>query len=197
MSMYLELDRGRNPQDQQFEDYWGARGAKGPIIGPVDYVRVTYLTDLRMAAQVDHNYIETELRFDDDTLYFDGVWYGEWYVVEERTSATKDEQRRYRPLSEDMDVLGCRHKHVRSGLCSNVTAGEYEDWFRDEAWRRCSVVRNDYDWFDIEACRGAGMTIDEAIKRYVDDVRENSPSFEDADQEPDFVSTGQDGPRPD
>ena len=96
-------------------------------------------------------------------------------------------------------IDGARHEAVRSGGVT-PTYEEYLDWFRDETWRRCSVVLNDYDWFvdRIKECYEEGTSVADAISIYVEEVREDSPSFEDADQEPDLVSTGHgDTPLPD
>ena len=41
------------------------------------------------------------------------------------------------------------------------------------------------------------MPVPEAVSRYVEDVREDSPSFADSDEEDDFVMTDFQGPRPD
>jgi len=71
MSVYLHLFHGRTHPGEQLNDW----GRNGPVLGPLDYVHVTYLTDLRLGDAE-----ATELQFVDDLVYYDGIYYGDWSV---------------------------------------------------------------------------------------------------------------------
>ena len=45
MSVYLHLFHGRNSVDEDMDDW----GFDGPVIGPLDYVHVTYMCDVKAA----------------------------------------------------------------------------------------------------------------------------------------------------
>ena len=49
MSVHLRLFHGRNSPDQDMEDW----GFDGPTIGPLEFVHVTYLCDLKFAMPYD------------------------------------------------------------------------------------------------------------------------------------------------
>ncbi|WOF44313.1 hypothetical protein KNJ79_05120 [Sphingopyxis indica] len=47
--VYLHLFHGRNAPDEQLDDW----GFDGPTIGPLEYVHVTYMCDIKIAAHLD------------------------------------------------------------------------------------------------------------------------------------------------
>ena len=69
----LELFHGRARPDQDL-DAWGTQG---PVF-LVDYVHVTYLCDIKLG--IDHPNGDGDLRFIEDLVYYDGVYYGDWSV---------------------------------------------------------------------------------------------------------------------
>jgi hypothetical protein len=92
---YLRIFHGRTSKNQDLDDW----GSEGGYFGPLDFVHVTYMCciGLRRAGDEDGtgpmlSFGESEepptrqqqdnnpLHFDDDLLYYKGVWYGDWSV---------------------------------------------------------------------------------------------------------------------
>jgi hypothetical protein len=69
----LELFHGRKEPTEQLEN-WGFRG---PVF-LVDYVHVTYLTDIKLGVPEPAG--DGDLRYVDDVVYYDGAYYGDWSV---------------------------------------------------------------------------------------------------------------------
>jgi hypothetical protein len=67
--VYLKLFHGRSPKDEDLQDW----GSEGPIFGPFPYFHTTYATEIKFG---EYNI----LNIDDDMVYYDGVWYGDWSV---------------------------------------------------------------------------------------------------------------------
>lgn len=91
--MYMSLYHGF-VCDADHEEY-GDWGACGPIIGPLETVHDTYLSDMRItfasetAADKFRNYlpfyaedagVDTEVPAEDSCIWFDGVGYGDYCV---------------------------------------------------------------------------------------------------------------------
>lgn len=82
--MYLKLSHGRSAIDEYLTNW----GSEGPYIGPLAWFHGTYLTDMRMAfADSDEivdlsssNEIPSPIYFDNDKLYYDGIYYGDWEI---------------------------------------------------------------------------------------------------------------------
>lgn len=66
--LYLMLFHGRKPHDQKIDDW----GTDGPIF-QVEFVHTTYACEVKIND-------EHHLPIDEDMLYYDGVWYGDWSV---------------------------------------------------------------------------------------------------------------------
>lgn len=49
MAVYLHLFHGRDTVDQDMDDW----GFDGPVIGPLDYAHITYMTDIKFACSRD------------------------------------------------------------------------------------------------------------------------------------------------
>ena len=69
----LELFHGRARPDQDL-DAWGTQG---PVF-LVDYVHVTYLCDIKLGIPEPAG--DGDLHFDDDLVFYDGAYYGDWSV---------------------------------------------------------------------------------------------------------------------
>ncbi len=72
LPIYIHLFHGRKTPDEQLEDW----GHDGPVLGPFPFAHITYNTDIKLDNEAFH-----ELRFVDDLLYYDGVYYGDWSVT--------------------------------------------------------------------------------------------------------------------
>lgn len=85
--LYLNLFHGRKTPDEQLDDW----GSNGPIIGPCD-INCTYGT-LRLFNPPDLNldrlqkeatfHANCEIHMDGGCFLFDGIWYGDWSVMDE------------------------------------------------------------------------------------------------------------------
>jgi len=101
MSVYLRLFHGRDNPEQDMPDW----GFDGPVIGPLEYVHVTYMCDIKFACSedvmrkffpdyaaeydafckarpnsncpfwTDHNLVIAS-----DLVKYDGKFYGDWSV---------------------------------------------------------------------------------------------------------------------
>lgn len=71
MSVYLHLFHGRIHPNEPLDDW----GLDGPVLGPLDFVHVTYCSDLKF----DQGELP-ELKFVDDLVYYDGMYYADWSV---------------------------------------------------------------------------------------------------------------------
>jgi hypothetical protein len=87
--MYLQLMHGRKGKDADMEDW----GSDGPCFGPIDFVHITYNTSINVGVSVlcDGGVVDNRqtgpmtdapepLRFDEDMLFYDGVYYGDWEI---------------------------------------------------------------------------------------------------------------------
>jgi hypothetical protein len=81
--MYLSLLHGRNDPGQDM-DGWGD---DGPMFGPLAWCHITYLTSINLCALGDDDGTgpmmtqEDPLRFVSDTVYYDGMYYGDFELV--------------------------------------------------------------------------------------------------------------------
>lgn len=69
----LELFHGRRDPEEQLEEW----GSQGPVF-LVDYVHVTYLCDIKLGIPEPAG--DGDLRFVEDLVYYDGIYYGDWSV---------------------------------------------------------------------------------------------------------------------
>jgi hypothetical protein len=83
--MYLHLFHGRMDPEEDMEDW----GDDGPLFGPLQYAHVTYCSDIKLE-MADGRQPEW-LRFHEDMVEFDGVYYGDWsvYLGEEEKPPTE------------------------------------------------------------------------------------------------------------
>ena len=72
--LYLRLLHGRNSPDEEMSDW----GFQGPVLGPLDYVHVTYSSHVNIGEEYDHLYIYEGL------LVYDEKYYGDWEVITEK-----------------------------------------------------------------------------------------------------------------
>lgn len=79
MALYLRLFHGRKPKDQDLDDW----GSDGPIFGPLAYVHTTYAAHIHTAPQHQEGEDYEDLIIDEDLVYYDGVWYGDWSVFDD------------------------------------------------------------------------------------------------------------------
>jgi len=76
MSVYIELCHGRTDPDQDMEDW----GSDGPILGPCASIHSVYKSHIELQELVSGPF---GLTFKDDTVYYDGVYYGDIYIFDE------------------------------------------------------------------------------------------------------------------
>lgn len=101
MGVYLHLFHGRNSIEEDMNDW----GFDGPTIGPLEYVHVTYMSDLKIAAKFsvmeqffpalaaehktfnqkhnqpwDHHPVDHQLFSVEGLIEHDGKFYGDWSV---------------------------------------------------------------------------------------------------------------------
>lgn len=76
--IYIRLFHGRTDPEQQMDDW----GTDGPVLGPYEFAHTTYGWDIKLG-KPDGNC--DELFLHEDMLYYDGVYYGDWSVFDERT----------------------------------------------------------------------------------------------------------------
>jgi hypothetical protein len=69
----MELFHGRTSVEQQLES-WGSQGPEFLV----DYVHVTYQDDIKLGIPVPAG--DGDLRYVEDLVYYDGVYYGDWSV---------------------------------------------------------------------------------------------------------------------
>lgn len=69
----LELFHGRRAPNEQLSDW----GTQGPVF-LVDYVHVTYQGDIKLGIPEPAG--DGDLRYVEDLLFYDGVYYGDWSV---------------------------------------------------------------------------------------------------------------------
>lgn len=83
MSVYLELFHGRNQKEYEPDIYdWGD---DGPILGPLDYVRVTNLpTEEGEFSHAELNGGVDIFLHPETLLYYDGMWYGDFFITSEK-----------------------------------------------------------------------------------------------------------------
>lgn len=74
MSVYIHLFHGRSDPDKSMDDW----GDDGPVLGPFEYVQITYLQTLRLGLPDGG---DGWIRKVDDMLYYDGVYYGDLDIV--------------------------------------------------------------------------------------------------------------------
>lgn len=73
--LYVQLFHGRKDPDEQMDDW----GNTGPTFGPYNVVSTTYATEVKMS-RIDGS-LEI-LRYYGNLVYYDGMYYGDWVVVE-------------------------------------------------------------------------------------------------------------------
>lgn len=76
MPVYLELFHGRRSPTEELDDW----GSQGPILGPLAYVHTTYATDVKIETC---NGVDGVFRIENDVLFYDGMYYGDWSVFGE------------------------------------------------------------------------------------------------------------------
>ncbi len=77
--MYLHLFHGRQPWDQQLDNW----GVDGPVL-IIEGFHCTYKDHIRVG--VDDPYRDWfDLEFKEDLLYYNGTWYGDWSIFAKGT----------------------------------------------------------------------------------------------------------------
>ena len=76
--LYLRLFHGREDPEQDMDNW----GLDGPIFGPYEFVHTTYNSSIKLGKQ---NGDCDMLLVAGDMLYYDGVYYGDWSVFDDRT----------------------------------------------------------------------------------------------------------------
>jgi hypothetical protein len=69
----LQLFHGQRSPDEDMDNW----GTQGPVF-LVDYVHVTYRCDIKLGIPEPAG--DGDLRFVDDLVFYDGVYYGDWSV---------------------------------------------------------------------------------------------------------------------
>lgn len=73
--LYVQLFHGRKEPSEQLDDW----GATGPTFGPYNVISTTYAAEIKMS-RIDGSL--DILRFCGDLVYYAGMYYGDWAVVE-------------------------------------------------------------------------------------------------------------------
>lgn len=98
--MYLKVYHGRDHPDEEMS----GGGFDGPLIGPVDYVIVTYNAYIKLFKDsLDW------LQWYDDMLFFRDRYYGDWAVfvadgTQGEADMFPDDSRVAKPTAEDVEV---------------------------------------------------------------------------------------------
>lgn len=66
--VYIHLFHGRNNVDEAMDDW----GFDGPVLGPLPYVHVTYMSDIKIGDDFE------PLQIKGDCVEYDGKYYGDW-----------------------------------------------------------------------------------------------------------------------
>ena len=93
----LELSHGRKKPEQDMTGW----GKNGPILGPFPSIHVEYRGDLRIVLQGDK---ETCISIDDDLIYYDGMYYGNWVIVSV-ASLSPRQRKRVVPFSAECNRI--------------------------------------------------------------------------------------------
>jgi len=75
--LYVRLFHGRTDPNQDM-DKWGSHG---PVFGPYEFIHSAYAFSLELG---NHDTCD-ELFYHDGMVYYDGIYYGNWCVFDERT----------------------------------------------------------------------------------------------------------------
>ena len=73
--LYLRLFHGRKTLTEDMEDW----GEDGPIFEAYEWVHTTYAFHVKIDSP-QHEFLDLNIR--DDCIYYDGMWYGDWSVME-------------------------------------------------------------------------------------------------------------------
>lgn len=74
--LYVMLFHGRKRKNEDLDNW----GSDGPILGPFHWVHTTYGGNHKLGHGPEGDTLG-ELYLDDDLIYYDGVWYGDWSVI--------------------------------------------------------------------------------------------------------------------
>ena len=78
MPVYLQLWHGRSDPNVELEDW----GEAGPIFGPLQYVHTTYGYHVKFQYAEGDKDRQCDLLAPNNMLYYDGMWYGDWGVLD-------------------------------------------------------------------------------------------------------------------
>lgn len=78
-AVFLNLFHGRDDPYAQMENW----GDEGPILGPLDYVHVTYSSYVHISFDGE----DFDLTFANDCLGYNGLFYGDFSVISAGTAA--------------------------------------------------------------------------------------------------------------
>ncbi len=90
MGVYIELFHGRKPRNQRLDDW----GTPGPVFGPFGFIQTTYAHHIKMG---DGGNCEADLHVDEDLVFYDGVWYGDWSVFDKLEDGHKSRIQKFDP----------------------------------------------------------------------------------------------------
>ena len=141
--LYVKLYHGRIDPNQDMNDW----GSDGPIFGPYDFFRTTYLCHIKMG--LDSGDVH-ELYVVEDMIYYDGVYYGDWSVFPEEIYLKEnqslrqpyDSQKADLPKKQDVPTRDENPPvkiiiYIKGGICQEIKTN-----LSDGSWEY-SVV--DYD----------------------------------------------------
>lgn len=79
--LYLQMWHGRKTKDEELDDW----GLIGPTIGPIQSIHFTYASTMNLTfvdGEDTGPLTSTDaLRFEEDYLFYDGIFYGDWSVT--------------------------------------------------------------------------------------------------------------------
>ncbi len=73
MSVYINLFHGRDTAEQEMDDW----GYEGPVLGPFDYVHITYNSEVKWHEAGEDKYITIY----NDLFPWGGKFYGDWSIT--------------------------------------------------------------------------------------------------------------------
>jgi hypothetical protein len=121
MSVYIDLYHGRESLDVDMNER-GGWGTQGPVLGPFEYIHVTYGSHIRGIWANGRE--ECWLWYVGDCVYYDGVLYGDWTAFHR---LTHEFGKRLRMYQEAKARPPKREVHVRAADPDYPGYAQFED----------------------------------------------------------------------
>lgn len=103
MSVYLHLFHGRKDPEQDMADW----GEDGPLLGPLEWVQITYLCDVRIGLPEGD---DAFLAVHEDMVYYAGMYYGDFDILSEERFKIRGVEKKQ---AEKFDPVQAVYKEAR------------------------------------------------------------------------------------